>query len=105
MGILESVTNDLKLAIKQKNKTNTRVLRMILSELSYASTGMDERKLTEAKVISIVSGYRKKLYDSLSAYNDVDRRSEISSEIAIVGHYLGKSDDPKKVSQSSSIHP
>ena len=86
LSIVEIVTRDLKAAMKEQNKFKTKVLRMVLSELKYAS--LDQDKVSELKLIGIISSYRKKLTDSLATYTDSEQKDSIANEIALIDHYL-----------------
>ena len=104
MGMID-FTNDLNKAIKQKNKIQTRVLRMILSEVKYASNGLDEKELSDSKILSVIGVYRKKLFDSISSYNDSIRIDELNNEIEIVDRYLARVDDKNKISTEAISFP
>ena len=103
LSIVEIVTRDLKAAMKEQNKFKTKVLRMVLSELKYAS--LDKDKDSELKLVAIISSYRKKLTDSLATYTDPEQKDSISSEIALIDHYLRPREDISASGSSLTENP
>lgn len=92
LTLTERISEDMKNAMKAKDKFRTGVLRMLLSEFKYAMTS-DQRStsLDDDHALKVISAYRKKLKKSLDAYPEGDKRSEIAQEIDIVESYMGDS--------------
>ena len=99
MSLASQISDDLKTAMKAKDKLRTSVLRMVLSELKYASTdGANANAVDDATASKIVSTYHKRLEKSLSDYPEGDKTSQIRLEMAIVSGYL-----PKKAGESETL--
>lgn len=94
MSLKERINEDLKTAMKSRDKDRTSVLRMILSEVKYAQAAVNiHQELPDDEVTKVVSTYFKRLEKSLSDYPEGERRTAIQSEMKIVEDYL-----PKKAS-------
>lgn len=87
----ETLTNDLKSALKNQDKELTGVLRMLISAIQYGQTA--------AKPISefdAVLSYRKQLIDALEMFpKGSEKHLQTESELKIVERYMPKapSDD------------
>lgn len=87
----ETLTNDLKTALKSQNKELTGVLRMLISAIQYGQTA--------AKPISefdAVLSYRKQLIDALEMFpKGSEKHVQTESELKLVERYMPKapSDD------------
>ena len=93
MAIKDRINEDLKTAMKAKDKDRLSVLRMILSEIKYAQAAVNvHQDLPEADVLKVIATYQKRLTKSLDDYPAGEKRTQIQLEIAIVDDYL-----PKKV--------
>ncbi|MBM4250948.1 MAG: hypothetical protein FJ146_03180 [Deltaproteobacteria bacterium] len=91
MGLKEKINDDLKNAMKSKDKVKLSVLRMILSEIKYAQAAVNAHQdLPESEVQKVVGTYQKRLVKSLDDYPEGEQRTQIKSEIAIVEQYLPK---------------
>lgn len=90
------MNEDLKNAMKSKDKERTSVLRMLLSEIKYAQAAVNvHEELPEDEVIKVVSVYHKRLTKSMDDYPEGERRAAIRAELKIVDDYL-----PKKASEA-----
>ena len=86
---MQTITDDLKSAMKAKEKEKTAVLRMVLSEFKYAMTSSDrDGTLDDASALKVLNTYHKRLEKSLADYPDGEMKDKIRSEIAIVEAYL-----------------
>lgn len=92
LTLMERIAEDMKNAMKAKDKFRTGVLRMLLSEFKYAMTS-DQRSssLEDDHALKVISAYQKKLKKSLDAYPEGEKRTEIAQEIDIVESYMGDS--------------
>ncbi len=89
MSLMQTITDDLKSAMKAKEKEKTAVLRMVLSEFKYAMTSSDrDGTLDDASALKVLNTYHKRLEKSLADYPDGEMKDKIRSEIAIVEAYL-----------------
>ncbi len=91
MATKDIITEDMKSAMKSKNKVKTSVLRMILSEMKYAAAAKDASiELSEEDAIAVVKSYHKRLTKSLADYPEGEKQDQIKAEIEIVACYLPK---------------
>ncbi len=101
MSLKERINEDLKTAMKARDKDRTSVLRMLLSEVKYAQAAVNvHQDLPEEEVLKVVSSYQKRLTKSIDDFPEGERRDAIRSEIKIVDDYLPKkagADETKKM--------
>ena len=91
MSLKERLNEDLKTAMKARDKDRTSVLRMMLSEVKYAQAAVNLREeLGDDEVLKVVSTYHKRLSKSLGDYPEGERRVALQGEIKIVEDYLPK---------------
>jgi uncharacterized protein YqeY len=89
--VKERVNEDLKTAMKARDKDRTSVLRMMLSELKYAQAAIAMSvDLPDDEATKVIASYHKRLAKSLDDYPEGERREAIRKEIAIVEEYLPK---------------
>jgi len=101
VAIKDRITEDLKTAMKAKDKDRLSVLRMILSEIKYAQAAVNvHQDLPEADVLKVVATYQKRLTKSLDDYPEGEKRTQIQTEIAIVDDYLPKKVGPDEVKKA-----
>lgn len=82
---------DLTTAQKEKNSYLVGVLKLILSELSYAQVDYKDGDLPDAEVLRVLAKEVKKRKDSIEAYtkaNRVDLVDSEAKELKIVEGYL-----------------
>ena len=100
MTLKERLGEDLKTAMKARDKDRTSVLRMLLSELKYAQAAINvHQELPEDEVVKVVTSYQKRLTKSLEDFPEGERREQIRAELAIVDDYLPKRAGPEEVSR------
>ena len=101
MTLKERINEDLKTAMKAKDKERTSVLRMLLSEVKYAAAAVNvHAEQSDEDVLKIVALYQKRLTKSLDDYPEGEKRDDIRRELRIVDDYLPKKaglDEVKKV--------
>lgn len=90
--IKEKIQDDIKNAMRNKEKLTLSVLRMVLAEFKMLETSGQEN-ITEKDYLSKVEAYAKKLKKSLESFTG-EKHEVILQEIAIVENYL-----PKKATQ------
>ncbi len=89
MSLKVRMNEDLKTAMKSKDKERLSVLRMLLSELKYAAAAVNvHQELPEAEVLKVISTYHKRLTKSLDDFPEGERRDQVRAEIKIVEDYL-----------------
>lgn len=103
--ITRRIQNDLKKAIKQKDRPRISTLRMMISVLKNAE--LDEREeLSEEKEISVLTGYARRCRESIAEFGRGGRDDLVEKEkveLDIVMQYLPEQmgeDDIRKTAQS-----
>ena len=94
MSLFQQIQDDVKTAMKARDKERVSVLRMILSELKYELAKMEADELNDDQTIKICTTYHKRLDKSLADFPEKEQQDKIRSEMAIVESYL-----PKKASE------
>ncbi len=90
MSIEGKIDNDMKDALRKREKVRLSTLRMLKSQLKNEKIER-KRDLTEEEEIKVISSYFKKLKDSLMTYQKSGREdivSQIKEEIEVVEAYL-----------------
>lgn len=85
------IKSDLTTAQKEKNSYLVGVLKLILSELSYAQVDYKEGELPDLEVLRVLAKEAKKRKDSIEAYTKANRLDLVDSEKAelkIIEGYL-----------------
>ncbi len=99
MSLKAKISEDLKNAMKAKDKERLSVLRMLLSEIKYTQAAVNiNAELSDDEVVKIISVYHKRLTKAMDDYPEGERRDAIRSELVIVDEYL-----PKKASEADVI--
>ncbi len=100
MSLKERINEDLKKAMKARDKERTSVLRMLLSEIKYTQAAVNvHAELPEAEVLKVVGLYHKRMLKSLDDYPEGEKRDQIRSELGIVDEYLPKRASRAEVEQ------
>ena len=91
MGLKDKIKDDIKNAMRAKDAGRLSVLRMVLSEITYAQAQVNvHAELPDADVLKVVAAYQKKLTKSLEDYPAGEQANAIKAEIKIVEEYLPK---------------
>lgn len=99
MSLKNQIAEDLKNAMKAKDKDKVSVLRMLVSEMKYAAAQVNvHQELNDEEVGKVIGTYHKRLAKSLEDYPEGEQRTQIKLEMAIVEGYL-----PKKASESEVL--
>jgi uncharacterized protein YqeY len=97
MSIKQQLTEDMKTAMKAKDKVRLSIIRMIKNEIDKRE--IDTRKeLTEAEAIEAVTSYKKVVSQQLDYAvnaNEQERIDEFNNELQVVNQYL-----PKQLSEA-----
>ena len=100
MGVQEQISEDIKQAMKAKNKERTSVLRMLLSEIKYAQAAEGrDGKLSDNETEAVVATYAKRLRKSIVDFKGTDKLAELERELVIIEEYL-----PQKASSDDIIN-
>ncbi|AYW45326.1 GatB/YqeY domain-containing protein [Tetragenococcus koreensis] len=90
MTLLTKLNDDMKAAMKNKDKESLQVIRMLKASLQNEKINLG-RDLTEEEELTIISREMKQRRDSLAEFEKVGRddlAEKTKSEIAIVENYL-----------------
>lgn len=99
MSLKNRLNEELKNAMKAKDKDRVSVLRMLISEMKYAAAQVNvHQELADEEVAKVISTYHKRLGKSLEDYPEGDQRAQIKLEMSIVEEFL-----PKKASESETL--
>jgi len=88
-ALKERVTNDMKLAMKAKDKAALKAVRMILGAIKQRE--VDERiELDDAQVLTVIQKMVKQRKDSISQFKDAGRNDLVDVEEAelIIINYM-----------------
>ena len=101
------ITNDMKLAMKAKNKSALKAIRMILGAIKQKE--IDDRiELDDAQVLSVIQKMVKQRKDSISQFSDAGRSDLVEveeSELLIINNYMPEqlSDDEVAAAVTNAI--
>jgi len=92
MSLAERITEDMKQAMKNKDKLRLSVIRMIRSAIKYAEIEL-KTTLSDEQIIDVLTREVKQRRDSLQEFEKAGRTDlaeNIKEEIEIVQDYLPK---------------
>lgn len=100
MSFIERLTQDMKTAMKSKDKTKLTVLRMLKASLQNDAIklGKDVAAMTEDEVLTVLSRELKQRKDSLQEFENAARDdlvTETQKEIEIINIYM-----PERLSEA-----
>lgn len=100
MSLLEQLTNDMKEAMKAKDKVTLGVVRMVKSSVSneQIKLGYD---LTADEELAVLSREMKQRVEELESYKDADREDlaeEIQGQIDVLKRYM-----PEQMSEEEVV--
>ncbi|GAA3020956.1 GatB/YqeY domain-containing protein [Tetragenococcus solitarius] len=90
MTLLTKLNDDMKAAMKNRDKESLQVIRMLKASLQNEKINLG-RDLTEEEELTIISREMKQRRDSLAEFEEVGRKDlaeKTKGEIAIVEKYL-----------------
>ena len=91
------ITNDMKLALKAKDKSALKAIRMILGAIKQKE--IDERiDLDDTQVMAVIQKMVKQRKDSISQFSDAGRTELVEveeAELSIINNYM-----PKQLSEA-----
>ncbi|MDB5052264.1 MAG: GatB/YqeY protein [Bacilli bacterium] len=92
MSIKQQLTEDMKTAMRAKDRTLLGIIRMVKNEIDKRE--IDTRKeLTDAEAIDAITSYKKVVNQQLEyavQANDQERIDEFNNELEVVSSYLPK---------------
>ena len=101
------ITNDMKLAMKAKDKSALKAIRMILGAIKQKE--IDDRiELDDAQVLVVIQKMVKQRKDSISQFTDAGRTDLVEveeSELSIINNYMPEqlSDDEVDAAVTKAI--
>ena len=98
MTLLENLNQDMKEAMKSKDKLTLSVIRMVKASMQNEAIKLGKPQLTEDEELSVLSREFKQRNDSLHEFKDAGREDlveKVEQEIKILQKYMPKqlSDD------------
>ncbi|MBP1968709.1 uncharacterized protein YqeY [Virgibacillus natechei] len=93
MTLLEQMNQDMKQAMKQKDKEKLNVIRMVKASLQNETINLGKDTLSEEEELTILSRELKQRKDSLQEFKSAGRNDLVESldiEINILQEYLPK---------------
>ncbi|MFR4252537.1 MAG: GatB/YqeY domain-containing protein [Weissella confusa] len=100
MSLLEQLTNDMKEAMKAKDKVTLGVVRMVKSSVSNEQIKLGH-DLTADEELAVLSREMKQRVEELESYKDADREDlaeEIQGQIDVLNRYM-----PEQMSEEEVV--
>lgn len=100
MSLLEQLTNDMKEAMKAKDKVTLGVVRMVKSSVSNEQIKLGH-DLTGDEELAVLSREMKQRVEELESYKDADREylaEEIQGQIDVLKRYM-----PEQMSEEEVV--
>lgn len=100
MSLLEQLTNDMKEAMKAKDKVTLGVVRMVKSSVSNEQIKLGH-DLTADEELAVLSRDMKQRVEELESYKDADREDlaeEIQGQIDVLKRYM-----PEQMSEEEVV--
>ncbi len=104
MSILEKITNDLKIAMKSKDKIRVETLRSVIAQLKNEriNVGNDLSPEQELAVLMNAAKKRKEAIDIYEKSNRKDLLDKEKSELEIISEYLPEQISDEAIEKSVS---
>ncbi|WHY76177.1 GatB/YqeY domain-containing protein [Neobacillus sp. WH10] len=102
MSLLERLNNDMKQAMKNKEKDKLSVIRMVKASLQNEAIKLGTKELSEDEELTILSREVKQRKDSLHEFDKAGRQDlvdKLHTELSIVGLYLPKQLSEEELSE------
>ncbi|MED3563712.1 GatB/YqeY domain-containing protein [Bacillus xiapuensis] len=93
MSLLERLNNDMKQAMKNKEKDKLSVIRMVKASLQNEAIKLGKNELSEEQELTVLSREVKQRKDSLHEFDKAGREDlvdKLRTELSIVELYLPK---------------
>ncbi|WP_066312002.1 GatB/YqeY domain-containing protein [Bacillus sp. FJAT-29814] len=91
MSLLERLNNDMKQAMKNKEKDKLSVIRMIKASMQNEAIKLGVKELSEADELTVLSRELKQRKDSLHEFDKAGREDlveKLRTELTIVEQYM-----------------
>lgn len=101
MSLLERLNEDMKNAMRNKEKEKLSVIRMVKASLQNEAIKLGNRELSEEEELTVLSREVKQRKDSLQEFENAGRNDlveKIKTELTYVTEYL-----PKQLTQDELI--
>ncbi|WP_442595027.1 GatB/YqeY domain-containing protein [Neobacillus sp. D3-1R] len=102
MSLLEILNNDMKQAMRNKEKDKLSVIRMIKASIQNEAIKLGKQELSEEEELTVLSREMKQRKDSLHEFDKAGREDlveKLQQEIAVVELYA-----PKQLSEEEIAH-
>lgn len=102
MSLLERLNNDMKQAMKSKEKDKLSVIRMIKASIQNEAIKLGVSELSDADELTVLSRELKQRKDSLHEFDKAGREDlveKLRTEIAIVELYMPKQLSEEELSE------
>jgi uncharacterized protein len=93
MSLLERLNNDMKQAMKNKEKDKLSVIRMIKATMQNEAIKLGKQELSEEEELTVLSREMKQRKDSLHEFDKAGRSDlveKLQQEISVVEIYMPK---------------
>ena len=100
MALKETLTNDMKDAMRQRDTVKRDTIRLLLSAIGYEEKAKRTDALDDDEVTQVLSKQAQQRRDSIEAYQKGDRPDLVAkeeAELAIVVQYLPQPLTPEEV--------
>lgn len=100
MTVLEELNQDMKTAMKAKDRESLTTIRMLKSALQNEQINKGD-ELTEDEELTILAREKKQRVESLNEFKEADRTDlveKLEKELSIVDHYL-----PEQLSEEEIV--
>ncbi|AZB43675.1 GatB/YqeY domain-containing protein [Bacillus sp. FJAT-42376] len=91
MSLLDRLNQDMKQAMRSKDKDRLTVIRMVKASLQNEAIKLNKSELSEDEELTILSRELKQRKDSLQEFKNADRSDlvdKLQAEIVIVNEYM-----------------
>jgi uncharacterized protein YqeY len=91
MSLQSKISEDLKNALKNREKLKLSVLRMLLASIKNRSIELGKKELPDEQIITVVNSEIKKRRDAVSEFEKVERQDAAAAEkdeISILLDYM-----------------
>jgi uncharacterized protein len=101
MSLFETISNDMKVAMKARDQFLVNTLRLVMSQLKYAQIDSKE-KLTPEQELDVLMNAAKKRKEAIEIYQKTDRTDLLETEqkeLEIIKRYLPAPMSDAEISQ------
>jgi uncharacterized protein YqeY len=91
MTLLDTINQDLKIAMKSGDEVGKRTLRSLKTAITRVQKDRDNQPLSDDDILTVLRKQAKQRRDSIEAYQQAGREdlvAEESAELAVIERYL-----------------